>query len=151
MTLFAWLLVDQTDLAFGTINHCTGGALTTPINDDDDDENGEDYEDDDDDDDNGGLHSPHLSTMMMTGIMMKRSKVKDVLLTPSPPLLHNIFMVFIVGCAAHLRVLFGILNPLGDPLAADSSDSRRFTAASIVKLDYLKQNTFLKNSPYSCV
>ena len=32
MTLFARFLVDETDLAFGAVNHCTGGALTTPIN-----------------------------------------------------------------------------------------------------------------------
>ena len=55
----------------------------------------------------------------------------------------------IVGCI-HLRVLFGILNPLVDPpLPADSSDRRRFTGASIVHLDYLKLNTLLKNSRYS--
>ena len=47
MTLFAWLLVDQTDLAFSTINHCAGGTLTTPINDDDDNDNDNDYDDDD--------------------------------------------------------------------------------------------------------
>ena len=53
-------------------------------------------------------------------------------------------MVFIVG-SAHLLVLFGILNPFADPpLPADSSDSRRFTGASIVKLDYLKLKTLLE-------
>ena len=53
-------------------------------------------------------------------------------------------MVFIVG-SAHLLVLFGILNPFADPpLPADSSDRRRFTGASIVKLDYLKLNNLLE-------
>ena len=36
MTLFAWLLVDETDLAFGAVNHGTGGTLTTPLINNDD-------------------------------------------------------------------------------------------------------------------
>ena len=45
-----------------------------------------------------------------------------------------------------LLVLFGILNPFADPLfPADSSESRRFTGASILgSSDYLKQRAFMK-------